>query len=259
MNSQPSRKIVLLLGGTAEAAELAERLAGRSDLEVIISLAGRTQAPGHLPGKQHRGGFGGAEGLAEYLRAESIGLLLDATHPFAAQISENAAGACAETGVPRLLLLRPPWTPRQGDRWIEVSGEAAAAAALPGLARRVFLSIGRQELAAFSGLPDIWFLVRSIEPPEGSVPLKSHEMILARGPFTVEEEVLLLQKHEVGALVSKNSGGAATYAKVEAARRLGLPVVMIGRPPAPEGETAASVEQALAWVEARCPVRATPP
>ena len=249
-------KRLLLLGGTAEAAELARRLAGRSDLEVIVSLAGRTQAPSRLPGRQRRGGFGGAAGLSRYLREESIDFLLDATHPFAAQISGNAARACAETGVPRLLLLRPPWRPGKGDRWIDVSGEAAAAAALPGLARRVFLSIGRQELAAFSGLPDIWFLVRSIEPPKDGVQLKSHEMILARGPFTVEEEVLLLQKHEIGAVVSKNSGGAPTYAKVEAARRLGLPVVMLERPPAPDGETAATVDAALAWVEARCPAPA---
>ena len=250
------RARLLILGGTSETAALATHLAARGDLDVVTSLAGRTRAPAHLPGLRRTGGFGGAQGLARYLREESIDLVVDATHPFAAGITQNAAMACAEAGVQRLVLARPPWTPQAGDRWIEAADAAGAAAALPGLAKRAFLSTGRGELGAFSGLSDLWFLVRLIDRPPVLLPLHDYELVLARGPFTVEDEKELLQKHEIGAVVSKNSGSSATYAKVEAARALGLPVVIIRRPVLPDGEAVTTVEAALAWVEARCPAPA---
>ncbi len=250
------RARLLILGGTGEAAALATHLAARPDLDVITSLAGRTRAPAHPPGLRRTGGFGGAPGLARYLGEESIDLVVDATHPFAAGITANAATACAQTGVPRLILARPPWAPQAGDRWIEAADAAGAAAALPGLARRVFLSTGRRELGAFSGLSDLWFLVRLIDRPPAPVPLRDYELVLARGPFTVEDEKELLKKHAIAAVVSKNSGGEATYAKVAAARALALPVVIIRRPALPDGEAVTTVDAALAWVEARCPAPA---
>lgn len=240
---------VLILGGTGEGAALARRLAEDPALAVTTSLAGRTRNPANLVGQLRQGGFGGAEGLAQYLRSEAIDLVIDATHPFASQITRNAAQACATTGTARLLLSRPAWAMRAGDRWIEVADADAAAAALSGLGERVFLSTGRQELAAFTDLKDIWFLTRLVDRPEKSLPLHNYKQILARGPYAVEEEVALLRAHGIEALVSKNSGGDATYAKIAAARELGLPVVMIQRTPIPESETVASVEDTLIWID----------
>ncbi len=251
MNAQPSPKRVLILGGTAEAAALARALAGEPRVAVTTSLAGRTRAPAELPGAVRRGGFGGAAALADYLEARAVDLLVDATHPFAARISRNAAQACAAAGVPRLVLARPPWTAREGDRWTPVPDAEAAAAALPGLGRRVFLTIGRQELAAFTGLDAVWFLVRLVEPPEDPIPLKDFRLVLGRGPFSPAQETALLRAQAIEAVVSKNSGGAGTYAKIEAARGLGLPVVMVERPALTEGETVETVAAALAWIERR--------
>lgn len=255
MNAQPSPKRVLILGGTAEAAALARALAEDARVATTTSLAGRTRAPGELPGAVRRGGFGGAQALADYLKAQSFDLLVDATHPFAARISRNAAQACAAAGVPRLVLSRPPWTAREGDRWTPVPDTEAAAAALPGLGpglgRRVFLTIGRQELSAFAGLTGIWFLVRLVEPPEDPIPLDDFRLVLGRGPFSLAQETALLRAQGIEAVVSKNSGGAGTYAKIEAARVLGLPVVMVARPALPAGETVESVAAALAWIERR--------
>lgn len=240
---------LLILGGTGEAAALAERLAGESRLTVITSLAGRTKEPARLAGHVRVGGFGGPEGLAAYLEAESIDLMVDATHPFAAKIAANAARACSETGVPRLKLMRPVWCPVEGDTWIEVADMAGAAEAVGRNAERALLTVGRQDLAAFARLEDVWFLVRSIEPLEA--PLANCTVIQGRGPFSEADEVSLLTEHRIDLLVSKNSGGAATYAKIAAARSLGLPVVMIARPLAPEGDTVESVEAVVGWVLAR--------
>ncbi|HMA14703.1 MAG TPA: cobalt-precorrin-6A reductase [Kiloniellaceae bacterium] len=248
---RPRRKRILLLGGTGDSRELAERLAGRADLEVISSLAGRTAHPQSLPGGLRIGGFGGVEALADYLRAERIDLLVDATHPFAARITDNAQAACRLTATPRLGVERPPWQPVAGDNWIRVADAEAAAAALPGLAERVFLSVGRQEIEAFAGLPRLWFLVRVIDAPRGELPLKRYEVVLGRGPFEANGERALFLLHGIQALVTKNSGGEATYAKIAVARELGLPVVMIERPPHAAGESAGSVAEALAWIEAR--------
>jgi len=249
----PTRE--LILGGTSEAAVLARALAEEPRVAATTSLAGRTRAPGELPGAVRRGGFGGARALADYLESHGIDLLVDATHPFATRISRNAAQACAAAGVPRLVLTRPPWTAREGDRWTPVPDAEAAAAALsglgPGLGARVFLTIGRQELAAFAGLDAVWFLVRLVEPPEEPIPLEEYHLVLGRGPFSLEREIALLREHGIEALVSKNSGGAGTYAKIEAARALGLPVVMIERPSLPAGETVETVAAVLAWIEPR--------
>ncbi len=255
MNARPSPKRVLILGGTAEAAALVRALVEDARVAATTSLAGRTRAPGELPGAVRRGGFGGAQALADYLKSHGIDLLVDATHPFAARIGRNAAQACAAAGVPRLVLTRAPWTAREGDRWIPVPDAQAAAAALPGLGpglgARVFLTIGRQELAAFTGLTDIWFMVRLVETPEEPIPLEDFHLVLGRGPFSLAQETALLRAHGIEAVVSKNSGGPGTYAKIEAARALGLPVVMVARPALPAGETVESVAAALAWIERR--------
>ncbi|NIA69164.1 cobalt-precorrin-6A reductase [Pelagibius litoralis] len=242
---------ILLLGGTNDSRELAERLAERDGIEVITSLAGRTEHPLAIPGSLRIGGFGGVEALTRYLAEEHIDLLVDATHPFAERISDNAAAACCRSGTPRLVLSRPPWQAVAGDHWITVADAKAAARALAGRARRVFLSVGRQELEAFEALTDIWFLVRMIDAPRGDLPLRNYEVVLGRGPFEANGERALLLLHGIQALVAKNSGGEATYAKIAVARELGLPVVMIERPVCRKAETATSVDDALSWIAAR--------
>lgn len=243
---EPTR--LLLLGGTRDALELAHRLATKPAFEVITSLAGRTRNPATIPGELRSGGFGGIPGLGRYLTERNIDLVVDATHSFAATMAANAAAACNEMGLPRLKLIRPAWQPVAGDRWIEVSNTAEAAAALPGLAERVLLTIGKQELEPFAACSDIWFLLRMIDPPASPPSLARHEVILARGPFEVDEEIALFQAHRIEAIVSKNSGGDLIFAKIIAARTLRLPVVMIRRPEAPEGETTDSVDDALHWI-----------
>jgi precorrin-6A/cobalt-precorrin-6A reductase len=245
------RARLLILGGTGEALALAEGLAGDPGIEVVTSLAGRTRSPTPPPGRVRTGGFGGVDGLRAYLEAEVVDLVIDATHPFAAEISRNAAAACDALGLPRLRLDRPPWGAVEGDNWISVPDNAAAARRLPGLARRVFLTVGRRELAAYTGLDDLWFLVRLIEPPTAPLPLAKYELLLARGPFGEAEEVALFERQRIEALVTKNSGGLATAAKLAAARSLALPVVMIERPAPPPGEAVESVKAAVAWVAGR--------
>lgn len=250
----PERTRLLLLGGTGEAASLAARLADEPRIEAITSLAGRTRTPTAIAGRTRTGGFGGVEGLAAYLADNKIDLLIDATHPYAAHMPHIAAEACARVGVPRLRLLRAPWAPAPGDRWIAAADLAAAAAALPDVARRVFVTTGQQDLEAFAPLTDTWFLVRLIEPPGAPLPLARCEIRLARGPFRAETEADLLRDHRIEAVVSKNSGGEGTYGKIAAARILSLPVIMIARPPQPAGETVAHVDACLAWLAARpCP------
>ena len=238
---------MLILGGTAEAVKLARACAERSEVEAISSLAGRTRAPGLPPGEVRIGGFGGPGGLARFLTERAIDRVIDATHPFAVQIGAHAELACRDVGVPRLRLLRPPWTREPGDHWIEVAGLAEAAQRLPGLGRRIFLTVGHQDLEAFAGV-DLWFLVRTIEPP-GVLPLRQGQWLAGRGPFGVEDELALLRTHAIDVLVTKASGGDATYAKLAAARQLGLPVVMVRRPPPPPGPVVNSVQAALAWLQ----------
>ncbi|MDP6516009.1 MAG: cobalt-precorrin-6A reductase [Alphaproteobacteria bacterium] len=242
---------LLILGGTTEAAALARGAAAIDGLAAITSLAGRTRHPAPIPGHTRVGGFGGAEGLEAYLRAERIDWLIDATHPFAALISDHAARACAAAQVPRLGLARPPWEARAGDRWIEVDDPAAAAAALPGLGARVFLTIGRKEIACFAGLTGTWFLIRTVDPPTAPLAIGHATVIQGRGPFSCRDEQNLFAKHRISVLVSRNSGAEATYPKIAAARAAGLPVVMIRPPPAPAGESVASVDAAIDWLRTR--------
>jgi precorrin-6A/cobalt-precorrin-6A reductase len=241
-------KRVLILGGTGDAAVLATKIAQISGFEVITSLAGRTQNPTFSSGPTCVGGFGGVVGLVNYLHDCKINLLIDATHPFAARISWNAAAATAEVGIPHLMLLRPAWEKTRGDRWLEVANMEEAATALSGLAQRVFLAIGKQELATFAHLRDIWFLMRAIAPPQRNALIPPGELLLSRGPFVLADERSLLMQYEIGAIVTKNSGGGATYAKIVAARELEIPVVMIQRPPMPSCEQVNTIEEALIWL-----------
>ena len=249
----PGPERLLILGGTAEGRALAAAAAARFGpaLTVISALAGRTRAPVLPAGEVRIGGFGGADGLAAYLRDERIGLLIDATHPFATQISAQACAAAAKAGAQRLALVRPPWREVAGDRWTLVDSVGAAAAAIPTEANRVFLTVGVRSLSPFAGRRDCWFLVRLVDEPAQPIPLARHRLICARGPFTEADERALLTEHRIDCLVTRASGGDATVAKLAAARALGLPVVMVCRPPSPPGARAVSVDDALAWIAER--------
>ncbi len=240
---------ILVLGGTGEASALARALAARPDLDAILSFAGRTKIPEGWPIRIRIGGFGGIEGLAQYMREERIEALVDATHPFAARISRNAQAACAQIGAPIMILTRPAWRREVGDRWIFVFDMPEAAAALGGEPKRVFLTIGRLELAAFEAAPHHHYLVRSIEPLDPLPRLPHLQFIAARGPFDVAAELALIQNEKIDILVTKNSGAPATFAKIEAARQLGLPVVMIERPEQPDAPSVHDPADVLAWID----------
>jgi precorrin-6A/cobalt-precorrin-6A reductase len=237
---------VLLLGGTGEARALAQKLAG---VEVVSSLAGRT-TDARLPvGEVRQGGFGGVEGLARWLRENSVDAVVDATHPFAATMTEHAVAAVGETGVPLLVLRRPGWTETPEDQWHWVDTANAAARLLPAIGSRAFLTIGRQGLHAFADA-GIWMLARCVDPPE---PLPNWcELILDRGPYDVAGELTLLRAHQIDVLVTKDSGGSQTSAKLVASRELGVPVVVIRRPALPaDVEVVDSVDRVVEWVRAR--------
>lgn len=240
-------KKLLILGGTGDALNLAERVQRMPGLVVTSSLAGRTQQPVLPIGQIRTGGFGGEQGLVDYLQSHQIDFLIDATHPFARQISENAAGAALTCGMPFLVLERSAWQQHPGDQWTSVFNHQAAAELLQSLGQRIFLTIGRQELGFYAHLQDQWFLMRSIDPPD--LPIPPGEMLLAKGPFDLNSERELLLKYQIQVIVSKNSGGKATYAKILAARELGLPVLMIQRPKTPPGERVDSIEQAIEWLQ----------
>lgn len=244
-----TRLSVLILGGTTEGHTLASALAGRADIRVVSSLAGRTANPRLPPGEVRVGGFGGPDALAAYLAEQKINAVVDATHPFAAVMGRNAADGCKKAGVPLLRLERPAWQPASGDDWTEVDDWDAAALILGKQSRRVLLAVGRQELAPFAALDDVWFLVRSVEAPDPMPPFKQAELLLTRGPFDLAGERDLLRARRIDTVVCKNSGGQATDAKLAAARELGLKVVMRRRPPRPDAPTVASVEDAVAWLE----------
>ncbi|WP_455356786.1 cobalt-precorrin-6A reductase [Streptomyces sp. SYSU K217416] len=227
---------VLILGGTAEARRLAQDLAGRPGLRVTSSLAGRVAEPRMPPGAVRIGGFGGVDGLADWLRTQEVAVLVDATHPFAERMSAHAAEAAARTGTALLALRRPGWQAGPGDRWHWADSLAGAAALLPALGTRVFLTTGRLGLAAFADLDRLRFLVRSVEPPEPPLP-RHTRIVLDRGPYTVAGERELLRTYDIDVLVTKDSGGQATAAKLTAARELALPVVVVRRPAPPAGVT----------------------
>lgn len=239
---------MLVLGGTTEGRAVAAALDGRPGLRAVSSLAGRVGSPSLPAGEVRVGGFGGADGLSRWLRHERVDAVVDATHPFASAMTANAATACADAGVELVVLRRPGWAAGPGDRWHRVGSAAEAAALAPTLGRRVFLTTGRGDLAAFAPV-DAEFLIRSVDPPDPPLPAR-HEVLLARGPFTVDGELGVLRGFGVQVLVSKDSGGDATAAKLSAARTLGVPVVLIDRPPLPAGVLAVeSVEEALAHLD----------
>ncbi|HEY2054609.1 MAG TPA: cobalt-precorrin-6A reductase [Solirubrobacterales bacterium] len=240
--------MILVLGGTAEARELAGGL-DAAGIAVTSSLAGRVANPRLPVGEVRIGGFGGPEGLARWLDDHAVDAVVDATHPFAQGISANAAVAAPGAGVPLLRLERPGWRTRAGDRWTWVADLDEAAATVPRLGERALLTTGRQGLAAFAGVDEAWFLVRCVDPPDGPLP-PHHEVLLDRGPYTLDGERALIERHAIDLVVTKDSGGAHTEAKLDVARELGLPVIVVRRPPRPEVPTAASVEVALRWARA---------
>ncbi len=217
-------------------------------VDAVYSYAGRTEVPVAQPLPGRVGGFGGVEGLADYLKSEGISHLIDATHPFAAQISQNAVEACQTAGVPLIALERAPWAAVEGDRWTEVPDLAAGVAALGQAPLRVFLAIGRQTLAAFSGAPQHHYLLRLVDPPSEPLPLPRAKAIIARGPFDVAGDRALLKHHRIDIIVAKNAGGTGAEAKLIAARELGLPVILIDRPRVPERRVVRTVNEVMHWL-----------
>jgi precorrin-6A/cobalt-precorrin-6A reductase len=240
---------VLILGGTTEARQMAGRLAGRAGLDVIVSLAGRTASPAAQPVPVRVGGFGGAAGLADYLIRERIDALIDATHPYAAVISVNAVEAASKSRVPLIALRRPPWIAVAGDRWTEVADVGAAVRALGQTPRRVFVTLGRNDLAAIGRAPQHYYLIRSVDPVDPPLPLPQVSYITGRGPFNEADDHALMNEHRIDVVIAKNSGGAATYGKIAAARALGVDVIMVRRPPAPDSRAVATVDDAVAWLD----------
>ncbi len=240
---------MLILGGTAEARMLAERLAARRDLDITLSLAGRTASPARQPVRVRVGGFGGAAGLADYLLRERIGMLIDATHPYAEIISANAAAAAQKSNVPFVALRRPLWVAVAGDRWTEVSTVSDAVQALGKYPRRVFVTLGRKELAPFAAAPQHHYLIRSVDPVDPPLLLPHVSYVTARGPFAEADDRALMAAHWIDVVVAKNSGGSATYGKIAAARAVGVEVIVLRRPPAPDAPTVATVEGVLAWLD----------
>jgi precorrin-6A/cobalt-precorrin-6A reductase len=240
---------LLILGGTAEARQLAARLAPRADLAVTLSLAGRTASPAPQPVPVRSGGFGGADGLADHLTAARIDTLIDATHPYAATISTNAVHAASRTGVAFLALRRPPWLRLAGDRWIEVADVAGAVAALGEAPRRVLVTLGRNELAPLLRAPQHHYLIRSVDPVDPPLALPHADYVIARGPFDAAAERALMLRQRIALVVSKNSGGPASYGKIAAARALGVPVIMLRRPALPTAPSVETIDDVLAWLD----------
>jgi precorrin-6A/cobalt-precorrin-6A reductase len=237
---------VLILGGTTEASTIASALANDPRYTTVLSLAGRTRAPMEQPVPVRVGGFGGAKGLAFYLRDERIAAMIDATHPFAHRIRANAVLAASAEGIPRIAVLRPPWEPVLGDDWRVVATMQEAFEAIGALPQHVFLTVGQKELAPF--LPPHRYLIRSVDAPDLSAFAAEARTITARGPFDETDELALMRDNAIDVLVTKNSGGEATAAKLAAARKLGLPVVMVARPDPPPGETVQTAAQAVDWL-----------
>jgi precorrin-6A/cobalt-precorrin-6A reductase len=237
---------VLLLGGTAEASQMARALV-TAGIDAVYSYAGRTDTPLAQPLPTRVGGFGGVDGLAAYLTHEKITHVIDATHPFAALMSTNAVVACRATGVPLLALERPPWVATMSDNWQHVPDLAAAVAALNGPPKRIFLAIGRQHLEPFAAQPQHHFLLRLVDQPT-TQPLLNCTVIVARGPFDVAGDTDLLRDHRIDVIIAKNAGGTGAVAKIVGARALGLPIIMVDRPVVPAREVVDAVEKAVNWL-----------
>jgi precorrin-6A/cobalt-precorrin-6A reductase len=242
-------KRILILGGTTEARTLVRVLAAHGHYSVTLSLAGRTKEPAPQGVPVRLGGFGGIAGLADYLTSEGIDVLVDATHPYAAQISMNAARAIEQTNIPLLALRRPAWPRISGDDWTEVDDVEGAVRALGLAPRRVFLALGRKELAPFQAAPQHHYLIRSVDPPAAPLALPHARYITQRGPFLESEERALLSQHAIEIIVARNSGGEAAYGKISAARALGLPVIMLRRPVLPAVPSVATVQEALTFLD----------
>lgn len=238
---------VLLLGGTTEASALAHALAD-AGIPATLSYMGRVDRPKPQPVPVRIGGFGGIPGLETYLRDHAISHVVDATHPFAAQMSGNAVAACAATGTPLIALTRPAWEPGPGDRWQRVSDIPAAVAALDGPPRRVMLAIGRMHLAEFAAQPCHHYLLRLVDEPREPPPLPHHTTVIDRGPFSAVADEALMREHAIDLVVSKNAGGSGSVSKLHAARALGLPVLMIDRPPLPPRLEVHAIPEVLAWI-----------
>lgn len=224
------------------------RALAEAGVDAVYSYAGRTEAPVAQPLPMRVGGFGGVPGLAGYLQSEGITHVIDATHPFAAQMSGNAVEACALEGVSLIALEREPWRAGEGDRWTHVPDLAAAVTALGDVPRRVFLAIGRQTLDAFASAPQHHYLLRLVDPPTEALPLPDAKAVIARGPFTVEGDRALLLDQRIDVIVAKNAGGAGAEAKLVAARELGLPVLLIDRPKVPARRVVRAVAEVMAWL-----------
>jgi precorrin-6A/cobalt-precorrin-6A reductase len=237
----------LILGGTGDANQLAAAFV-RADIDAIYSYAGRTQIPLPHALPTRIGGFGGTGGLAAFIREAGITHVVDATHPFAAEMSRNAVEACAAASVPLLALERAPWVETPADRWIEVSDIAAAVAALPDAPARVFLAIGRQHIAPFAARPQHAYTLRFVDAPDGALPLPGADIIVSRGPFTFEGDLELMRARRIAWLVTRNAGGLGARAKIDAARALGLPVIMIARPELPRRASVERIEDVLSWL-----------
>ncbi|MEQ5870792.1 cobalt-precorrin-6A reductase [Sagittula sp. NFXS13] len=242
------RPNLLILGGTTEARQLCKAVAA-AGLQGTVSMAGRVERPAPQELPMRVGGFGGADGLARYLREASITHIVDATHPFAAQMSVNAIEAAALTGVPLIALTRAPWRAQADDHWTHVASIDAAVAALDGPAQRVMLAVGRMHLPAFAANPQHSYVLRLVDAPDGPLGFPDAQVIVDRGPFTVENDRALLQKHDIALVVSKNAGGTGAQAKLIAARDLGLPVLMIDRPAIPQRAEAHSIEAVMHWLD----------
>ncbi|MCP3390821.1 cobalt-precorrin-6A reductase [Bradyrhizobium sp. CCGB12] len=236
----------LILGGTADASLLAAEIA-RAGIDAVYSYGGRTRTPADQPLPTRIGGFGGVSGLADYFRREGITHVIDATHPFATEMSRNAVEACAETGVPLMALERSAWVKAPGDNWIEIPDVNAAVAALPKSPAKVFLAIGRQHIAPFASRPEHAYTLRFVDPPEKPLPFTA-DVIVSRGPFTLEGELEMMRTRSIAWIVARNSGGDGARAKIDAARMLSLPVIMIARPRLPERLRVESVAEVLQWL-----------
>lgn len=238
---------ILLLGGTTEASQMAKTLAAEG-LDAVFSYAGRTAKPVAQPLRTRIGGFGGVEGLTTYLSAENITHVIDATHPFAAGMSRNAHAACRRANVPLIRLERPAWAPAEGDRWTSLPSIEDVPDALPDTPSRIFLAIGKQQIGLFAAKPQHHYLLRLVDQPEAGLPLPDTTVVIARGPFDIAGDVALMREHRITHVVAKNSGGQGARAKLEAARTLGLPVLMAQRPVLPSGDVASTAEDVLHWL-----------
>ncbi|MGV9711324.1 cobalt-precorrin-6A reductase [Gordonia sp. NPDC003424] len=242
---------VLILGGTAEARDLAARLHDGGP-RAISSLAGRVAQPRLPVGEVRIGGFGGVDGLRAWVIEQDVAAIVDATHPFAATITATAATVARDLGIPLLRLARPAWTPGPDDHWITVPDMTSAASAVVAEhAGRVFLTTGRQDVGVFAGIDDVWFLIRVVDPPTADLP-RQHRVLRSRGPYGLEDERKIMQDNQIDLLVTKNSGGELTRAKLVVAAELGVGVVMVQRPAQPQtGTTVTAVADAVEWVRRR--------